>query len=416
MITTLRQRNFALLWFGGLISSIGDWILNIGLPIYVFLLTHSILATSIMLFAGYLPSVLFGSIAGVLVDRWNHRNTMIITSLLLMLALLPLLVVRTEGLIWIVYVVAFIEASISQFFMPAQNALLPMLVIEEHLVYANALNSFSGNAARLIGPALGGIIAALFGLSGIVLADVFSFLISGALIFCISISPIQDRLRFDRETLLPVTKLGVVSRALSEWIDGLHVIRSERTLIVLLGAFALIGLGEGAMGTLFPIFVYQVLHGTALQIGELMSAQAVGGIAGGLLVGWIGKRVTTGWVIGLCTVIFGLIDLAIFNTPTFFPVFWLSFGLFVLVGIPGIIGQTGMFSLMQAKAPDNYRGRVFGALNTTLGLLILIGTLITGAVTEHLGVVTILNLQGTGYIAAGLLMTILLPREQKLGA
>jgi MFS family permease len=136
----------------------------------------------------------------------------------------------------------------------------------------------------------------------------------------------------------------------SEWSSGLQVIGSERVLWVLLCVFSVSAFGEGCFATLYPVFVYQVLHGTALQIGELMSAQAIGGLVGGLLLGWIGKRVLSSRVIGLCLILFGLVDLAIFNTPAFFPFYWLSFGLFVMVGIPGIISQTGAQTSLQASA------------------------------------------------------------------
>src|SRR5919198_1112108 len=85
MIATLRQRNFALLWFAGLISLAGDWMLIVALPIYVYQLTGSTLATSTMFIAGRLPTLLFGSVAGVFVDRWDRKRTMVVANLLLAL-------------------------------------------------------------------------------------------------------------------------------------------------------------------------------------------------------------------------------------------------------------------------------------------------------------------------------------------
>jgi len=124
MLATLRQRNFALLWLGGLISLAGDWVLMIGLPIYVYLLTHSVLALSITLLVASIPNIVLGSLAGVFVDRWDRKRTMVITSLLLALALLPLLLVRTAERVWIIYLVAFVEACLEQFFAPAQSVVV----------------------------------------------------------------------------------------------------------------------------------------------------------------------------------------------------------------------------------------------------------------------------------------------------
>jgi len=143
MLATLRQRNFALLWLGGLISLIGDWALMVGLPIYVYLLTRSVLALSIALLVSSIPNIVLSSIAGVFVDRWDRKRTMVITNLLLALALLPLLLARTADRVWIIYLAAFVGTCIEQFFSPAQSALLPTLVREAHLVQANSLNSLS---------------------------------------------------------------------------------------------------------------------------------------------------------------------------------------------------------------------------------------------------------------------------------
>ena len=154
MFKALRNGNFARLWTGGLISQAGDWVLLIGLPIYVYILTRSLLATSITFAAGIVPQIALGSVAGVFVDRWNRKWTLVVANLLLAVALLPLALVRTPDHVWIVYVVIFAETCFEQFTVPAQNALLPALVSEEQLVPANALNALSSNLSRLVGPAL----------------------------------------------------------------------------------------------------------------------------------------------------------------------------------------------------------------------------------------------------------------------
>src|SRR5579872_2894603 len=172
MFATLRQRNFALLWSGGLISLAGDWVLMIGLPIYVLILTHSVLATSLMMIAARLPNLLFGVVAGVFVDRWNRQRIMVVGDVLSALWLLPLLFVTSADRVWLVYIVAFVESSIEQFFVPAENAMVPNLVSKEQLVAANSLSALSSNLARLIGPALGGVVAGFFGLPGIVIVEI----------------------------------------------------------------------------------------------------------------------------------------------------------------------------------------------------------------------------------------------------
>lgn len=418
MLDTLRQRNFALLWLGGLISTMGDWVLNVGLPIYAYLLTRSVLVLSISVLLTSIPNILFGSIAGVFVDRWDRKRTMVIVNLLLALGLLPLLFVRSADRIWIIYLVALVESSLEQFSTPAENALLPTLVGEAHLVQANALNSVTSNLARLIGPALGGLIAAVFALNGIVLTDAVSFVVAALLIGLIGVAAKPSTEAQISQMVAVVKSAG---HFWDEWVDGLRVIRSQRTLSVLLTMYAIIMLGEGVMSVLFPVFVYRVLHGEALQIGQLMSAQAIGGLLGGLLLGWLaqlgwlGQRMMSRWSIGLFSIAFGVGDLFIFNSPAFFPFYWVSIGLFIVVGVISI-GRTGRESLLQAKSPDAYRGRIFGALGMVTGLLYLIGTVTAGFFTDHLGVVTVLNMQAAASIFAGLLALVLLPREKKLAS
>src|SRR5579859_2236471 len=109
MLATLRSRDFALVWLAGLISLTGDWLLMIGLPIYTYTLTGSALATSIMFMAAIVQQLVLSSVAGVFVDRWSRKRTMVATNLLLALGLLPLLLVHETGTLWIVYVVAVVE-------------------------------------------------------------------------------------------------------------------------------------------------------------------------------------------------------------------------------------------------------------------------------------------------------------------
>src|SRR5262249_15319405 len=245
MIATLRQRNFALLWLATLISRAGDWVLLVGLPIYVFLLTHSVLATSIMVLAGQAPGILLGSVAGIFGDGWARQRTLVVTAMLLAAGLLPLLLVQSAERVWIVYVVAAVESSLEQFLLPSQNALLPALVSEERLASANSLLSTASYIARLARPATGGFVAPLYGLSGIVLADAASFLAAAALVALVVGGPLPFPARDGAEPELgDVGAPSRLGRAWREWANGLRIIAGSRTLAVLLATFAFTALGE----------------------------------------------------------------------------------------------------------------------------------------------------------------------------
>ncbi len=419
---TLRQRNFALLWFGGLISLTGDWMLNIALPVYVYTVTGSTLATSVMFIAAFLPQPLLGSVAGVFADRWDRKRTLIVVDLLLMLGLVPLLLVRGATSLWIVYPVLLIESSLAQFFRPAESALLPTLVTEDSLVSANALSGLGGNLSRLIGPALGGIVVGLLGLRGVILSDAASFLISAALILPVvsrpglrapAVTPDRQRGRDEAPAPAPTS----VRR---EWLEGLQLVRRDRVLSTIFLMAVAIGVGEGIFAVLLVVFVSRVLHGGALQLGWLMSAQAVGGLLGGALVASVGRRFRPARLLGWGALAFGIIDLLIVDTPALLahagplaavlpvvfglaPAMSLVMLLFVVVGVPGAGMDTALTSLVQTTVPDRYMGRVFGAVLAVFALLTLAGMGLAGALGDRLGAVPLLNVQGSMYVLAGTL-------------
>lgn len=437
MLATLRQRDFSLLWLGGLISLGGDWTLNIGLPIALYALTRSVAVLSVSLLASLLPSVILGSVAGVLVDRWDRRRTLIISNVLLALLLAPLLLVRSANVVWLVYATLFIEACLEQFTRPSERALLPSLISEDRLASANGLLSVASNIARLGGPALGGVIAAFFGLTGVVLVDAGSF-IGAALLFALIRTPARsmsvvgaaDEQAPGAAGAAPQLVGHMLAQAARDWREGLSVILHERTLALIFVVFSVTSIGEGVMGTLFVVFITANAHGDARAFGGMMSAQAVGGLIGGALVGMLGQRLLSRWTLGASALLFGAIDLAIFNAPTYYPalaprlsaalagvagasrpslIVWLL-ALFVVVGIPGIALISGLQSLIQLRAPERYLGRVFGALVACSALFLGLGVSLAGWLAPRLGTITLLNIQGGGYIVIGLILLALLTR------
>lgn len=176
------QRDLRLVLSAGLISMTGDWILRVGLVYRVYALTGSTVASALTMASSFLPQVLLGALAGVFADRWDRRRTMIVANLLLAAGLLPLLLVRGAGQVWIVFAVLLFESIVQQFFSPAEQALLPRLVPDDQLITANAVSGQTQNLARLTGSGLGGVIAAAGGIAAVAVADAASFVISPALL------------------------------------------------------------------------------------------------------------------------------------------------------------------------------------------------------------------------------------------
>lgn len=417
MLTTLRQRNFALLWLGGMISQTGDWLLQIGLPVYVYLLTGSPLATSLMFIVAFVPNIVLGSVAGVFVDRWDRRWTLLLANLLMAAGLLPLLLVHDQGSLWILYPALFFEAAIDQFVQPAQNALLPQLVGEDELVSANALNSVSSNVSRLVGAALGGIFLGVLGLRSTILLDFLSFLFVAVMLWFIKVPVKIQHLQGETEptviqsVLTPESEmLHVWKRIGNEWVEGMRLIFRQPPLIVLFSIWMLTRLGEGVFAVLLVVFVKQVLNSGAVVYGSLLSVQAIGSLGGGLLLAQFGKRLAPARLVGIGFGLFGLIDLMIVDFPLFIQSVWLVGLLFLLVGIPGVGAVVGTQTLFQNLVEDRLRGRIYGALLSAGSLMTLIGMALAGVLGARLGPVLLLNIQGSGYLLSGVLALLTLGR------
>jgi Na+/melibiose symporter-like transporter len=395
--TVLRQRDFALLWFAGLVSFTGDWMLAVALPFTVYEVTGSALATGGVLVANKLSALALGSVAGVFVDRWDRKRTMVVANLVRAPLLLPLLAVDSAERVWIVYVVAAALSAVGQFFRPAENALLPHLVGKAHLVPANALNALNDNLSRLVGPALGGLTAAWLGLGGVAAADAASYLVAAGMIAAIAVTTRPER------TLSPdaATVAGGWAAVWREWQAGLRLIRGNRVLRVVFGVFAIASLGEGVMQTAFWVYVEQVLGGGTREAGWLLSAQAVGGLIGAAAVGAWGKTHPPVYLLGWGAIGLGLTDLVLFNYPAFVPGIWLGLVAMAGGGVPGAAFGTGYTAAIQVEAADAYRGRVFGALLATSALLMIVGAAIAGLATERFGSVAVLTIDSLGYVAGG---------------
>ncbi|MGH2455289.1 MAG: MFS transporter [Candidatus Limnocylindria bacterium] len=395
MLRILRQPNFARLWLGGFISMVGDWILIVGLPFEIYRRTGSTLATGAMVLAYLVPSVALGSVAGVFVDRWDRRRLMVGINLVLAVAILPLLAMDGLG-IWIAYLVLVVASSLEQLFHPAETALLPNLLEspEDDLVTANALNGMNNHLARLIGPALGGLIVAAGGLTAVTIVDAASFVLAAALIGSIR-SPNTRAVRVES---LEHQAATAWRRLAVEWREGLGVIVRHPVLRAMLVFFIVTRIGEGLTATLFVPWVTDALHSDAAGYGWVLSTQAMGGFAGAVVIGRLGARINPLKLLIGGALVFGLIDLVLFTYPVLFPYIGPALIGMVIVGVPGAAMMAGIATLQQTLAADRHRGRVIGAMAAIGSLGSLIGAVAAGFLGEVLPIIGLLVVQGSGYV------------------
>jgi MFS family permease len=409
MFSLLRRRDFALVWTASLISATGDWVFLIGLPIYVYQLTGSTLATSAMFVAELVPQIAFGSVAGVFVDRWDRKRTMVVANLLLTVAILPLVFVRSADEVWIVYLVAFTESMLARFLRPAEGAMLPRLVDKSDLVAANALGSFASNTSRLVGPTLGGIVAGIYGLTAVAGFDSATFLIAAALVALVRTTGAPERTESGEASAVAAGRLRAFWR---EWLDGLSLVARSRTIRVLFVLAALSALGEGMMSVIFVVWVNRVIGGTALELGWFMTAQAVGGLVGGMFVAHITRGVPPRRVLGIASIGFGSLDALLFVSPLVRPEIVVGLAIIALVGVTTVAFGAGFNAILQTSVEDAYRGRLLGTIFTTMALLRLGSTVLAGILGSVLSPIPLLvTFQAGSYVALGIVALVLLPHE-----
>jgi len=406
-----RQRDYRLMLSAGLISLIGDWLLRTGLAFQVYVLTGSTLASGGLLLASFVPPVVLGSLAGVFVDRWDRRKTMIVTNVLNAVVLLPLLAVRDESAIWIVYGVVLAQSCLQQFFSPAEQSLVPVLVDSQQLVTANALNSQIRDLARLVGAALGGVLAAVGGLTLLALADAATFLIAVALIAGM-------RHRHVRPTVEQQSAGGAIKKLKAEWTEGLRLCVAGQAMRLLFVFCLVTGVGEGVMSTLFAPFVSSQLGGDGTAYGLIVSSQAVGGIIGGLVAAAIGSRLPAATMWGIGAFCFGLVDLTLFCYPLISDSLIPAFVCMIIVGLPGAFTIAGMMTVFQNLTQDGTRGRIFGAITATESVAVLVGITSAGLLGDVVGIIPVLVFQGLGYVLGGLVILsrrrVLTPRPEQV--
>jgi len=401
MLRLLRTRNFALLWWGGLISNMGDWMLLVGLSYEVYRRTESTLGPMGTVVSFLLPSILLGSIAGVFVDRWDRRRLMVWVNIILAILLLPLLLLDVTG-VWIAFLVLVASSCVEQLFQPAQVALVPRLIEDTgaELIQANSLMGVSQHLSRLIGPAIGGVAFAFGGLLAVVLADAASFLFSAAMIALIrgpSFRPVGTE-------SLEHAASSAWHRLTLEWRDGLRVMRSQPILRALLYFMSITRIGEGLTIVLFVPWVVVALHSDQAGYGWLLSTQAIGGLAGAIVIGRYANRINPLFLLIAGALLFGAIDLGLFTYPAVFPYIWPALIVMVIVGVPGAAMQASWVTIPQMYTNDSHRGRVMGAIGAVGGLGSLIGAVFAGILGTVVPVVVLLIVQGGGYVIGGLVV------------
>jgi MFS family permease len=410
-----RNRTFLALWLGQTVSFIGDYFYILAIPIMVEELTGSALQVGLSFMASALPMLLLGPVAGVFVDRWDRKWTMIVADLLRALLVLACLSVRRPDQVWIYYVVAFLMSSVSRFFFPAQNAVLPLVIEDRNdLLAANGLMQIVQTVGLVVGPATAGFAIALWGEQIAFFVDSATFLVS-ALAITAMIVPHTTGGRQEAEG-------GELAAVWAELREGVASLFGNRVMVGVLLCLSVVSLGLGAINVIWVPFMKRTFGLGAEGLGAVDAAQGIGMIAGGLLLGFMTtrfrKRPLAGWSIVFIGAMIALVGLSpAFSLVHLFPGLavgapmeeltvgqrLLAMPLMLLVyslllGIALVPAQSALTTMMQLAVPDLKRGRVGSALNA----LTTVASLLSMVAAMTLGEVVSLRLI---YFVAGILVS-----------
>jgi predicted MFS family arabinose efflux permease len=284
VLQALRIRDFRLLWAGGLISSLGSWLLTLAIPTHIFLVTGSLRATGLTVVAEYLPLLILGPVAGVFADRWDRRRLMIGTNLFCAAAVAVMLLGTAPGRYWVLYAALIAENAGVVLNTPAWQARTPAIVgTGELLSSANALNSVSSGTVRLIGGPLGGVLLAAWGASWLIGIDAVSYLLSAAAMFMTSAATREPQ---DRGT----TTAGQVARDLAH---GVRVLRRQPVSRALLPVTVIFLAANAALSAVLIAFGIERLGGSE-HTGFLLAGLGAGFLLGAPVVRLLLDRVQPG--------------------------------------------------------------------------------------------------------------------------
>ncbi len=349
------------MWTGACVSTIGTWMQTTAQAWLVYDLTRSSFFLGLDAFLAQVPIILFSLVGGVIADRMDRKNLLLISQFVQMSTafILTALVYTKHVQVWHILCLSFVVGMAQAFGGPAYQALLPSLVGKEDIQNAIAMNSIQFNLARVIGPTIGGIALVkagaewCFGLNGL------SFLAVIASLYLINVNYVPAK---SREPILDSMREGIKFIRKKPGMDSLIVLAFGMTLLAI------------PLLTFLPVFAREVLHGGPSTFTQLLAFSGAGSVCGGLVVAWAGQIKGQGRTALMVLVGLGGVILA-FSMSTYLP---LSLGLIFLSGGSMMVAMSMVSSLVQHVASDEMRGRVMSVYNVAFRGGMPVGSLLLG--------------------------------------
>jgi MFS family permease len=367
-LRALRHRNFQLFFSGQLISLTGTWMQSVAQAWLVYSMTKSPLLLGSVGFASQIPVFLVAPFGGITADRMNRQRLIITTQTCAMIlaGILAWLTLSGRVQVWHIFVLAGLLGVVNAFDIPGRQAFLVDMVGKEDLMNAIALNSSMFNGARVVGPAIAGILVAKIGEGWCFAANSISYI---AVIIGLLLMQVHSPARVSKHS--PIADIIEGFR----WVNQTKIIRS---LLILIGLVSLVGM---PYTVLMPVFADKILHGGARGLGILMGATGVGALFGALtLAAKTGIKGLGRWIVITCA---GLgVSLFCFSYSTSF---WLSAMLLLPAGYTMMLQMACSNTLIQSMVPDQLRGRVMALYSMMFMGMAPFGAFFGGALAHRFG-------------------------------
>jgi MFS family permease len=367
-LRALRHRNFQLFFSGQLISLTGTWMQSVAQAWLVYSMTKSALLLGSVGFASQIPVFLFAPFGGITADRVNRQRLVIVTQTcsMILAGILAWLTLSGRVHVWHIFLLAGLLGVVNAFDIPGRQAFLIDMVGKEDLMNAIALNSSMFNGARVVGPAVAGILVARIGEGWCFAANSLSYI---AVLIGLLLMKVRSVPRISNRS--PIEDIIEGFR----WVNRTKIIRS---LLFLIGLVSLVGM---PYTVLMPVFADKILHGGARGLGILMGATGVGALFGALtLAAKTGIKGLGRWITITCATLGISLFLFSFSTS-----FWLSAALLLPCGYSMMLQMACSNTLIQTIVPDHLRGRVMSLYSMMFMGMAPFGAFFGGALANRIG-------------------------------
>jgi DHA3 family macrolide efflux protein-like MFS transporter len=357
-----RNRSFVFLWTGQLISTIGDALTSLAAGIIVFQVTHSILNVGVMLMVSSIPTLVFGLVAGVFVDRYDRKAIMVVSVVLQagLVAAIPLSLALTHSIFWL-YVIVLLSASVRQFFDPANDSVLPEIASDDELAAANSLMAIAQFGSTAVGFALAGLLIAT-NQELVFWFDAATFLFAGLMISMVTITPLETEEHTSIGDIIRNLGVGAGFIFRTPVLRSLTLIRTPAMIVF------------GLQNVLLLPFALEVLKATEFEYGLQEGITSVGFVIGSLLMVRYTERLREGTWLVLSFLGMGVAGLLYALSSNI----WMAIA---LIGVSGVLNAPSFVAgrlISQRNTPREMRGRVFSTNYVFRDVVYLIGMGLAG--------------------------------------